>query len=107
MAAFVGNTNLLELNGLKNEAAGAFVNDASVTVTIKDAEGANVSGAVWPMTMVYVEASDGDYRVALSHELPFEAKATYTALIEADSGAEAFGHWEFRFKPLTRAVSDS
>lgn len=108
MTAFVANTNLLELLGLKvEEPAEAFVNDATVMVTIKknSADGDDLETVSWPLEMDYVPGSDGDYRLVLSHDLPFEAKKTYIALIDADAGSspfERFGHWEFKIKPRTR-----
>jgi hypothetical protein len=107
MTAFVANTNVLDLTGLKNELTDAFINDATVTVTVKDASGAQVSGQAWPLTMSYVALSDGNYRAFLSSALPFAAKAKYTAYIEANGGANLVGHWEFHFTTVTRKVQDA
>jgi len=107
MTAFVANTNVLDLTGLKNEIAGSYINDAVVTVTIKDADGVNISGAIWPMPMAYVSASNGDYRAFLASTLPFIAKAKYTAFIEASGGTNLVGHWEFHFKPTARSSQDT
>lgn len=105
MTAFVANTNVLELIGLKDEVAEAFINDATVTVTIKDIlEDEEVEGETWPLAMVYVTASDGDYRAILSDELSLVAKRKYLAYIDADGGADLIGHWEFHFSPKTRAA---
>ena len=38
-----------------------FVNDATVTVTIQDSSGADLSGESWPVTLPYVSGSDGVY----------------------------------------------
>lgn len=38
------------------------VNDATVTVTIFDSAGAEVTGQVWPVTLDFVALSDGIYR---------------------------------------------
>lgn len=105
MTAFVANTNVLELIGLMNEIADVYINDADVTVTIKDAAGIDVVGATWPATMSYVLASDGNYRVILSDELEFAAKAKYFAYITADGGPNLIGRWTLEFKPLLRTVS--
>jgi hypothetical protein len=103
MTAFVANTNLLELSGLKNVAAGTFINDATVTVTVKKA-GTNVAGASWPLTMDYVAASDGIYRAVLSEDLALVARTHYTAFIDADGGDGRVGHWEFDFRAETRTT---
>ncbi len=107
MTAFVANTNVLELNGLRSEIEDAYINNATVTVTVKDADGTAVAGESWPMTMDYVLSSDGDYRAIMSATLPFVAKAKYTAFIEANGGTDRVGHFEFTFKPITRASVDS
>lgn len=39
-----------------------FVNDATVTVTIKDSAGVDLVGESWPVTLPFVAASDGIYR---------------------------------------------
>jgi hypothetical protein len=107
MTAFVANTNVLDLIGLKNELSGASIDNATVTVTIKDDQGVNVAGATWPLTMSYVAASAGDYRAFLSEDLGFIAKGKYIAAIDADGGTNLVGHWELNFKPLARTVSET
>lgn len=110
MTAFVANTNLLELKGLKSAVDDTFINDAAVTVTVReaegegddDAEGAPVAGTTWPVTMTYVGGSAGDYRGVLSHEIQFVAGTSYKAFIEADAGDDLVGHWELPVKPATR-----
>ena len=106
MSAFVANTNVLQLLGLKSETDDTFINDATVTVTVTDADGVNVTGGAWPLTMSYVASSDGDYRAILSNELPLVAKAKYVATINADGGADRVGHWEHHFKPAARSSTD-
>lgn len=104
MVAFVANTNILELRGLKDALTGAFINNAVVSVSdIQHEDGGGigpVSGS--PFAMDYVTGSDGVYRGVLSNMLPFLAGECYIAFIEADAGADRVGHYEFKFKPLTR-----
>jgi len=108
MPAFVDNTNVLDLIGLKSEIEDQFINDAVVTVTIKDAAGEEVLGATWPMPMIYVVSSNGDYRSILTDELILAPGASHTAVIHAvGSGPDRVGHWEFIFKPKTRTVKDA
>jgi len=106
MTAFVANTNVLDLIGLKNEIAGTFINSVAVTVTIKDADGVNVPGQAWPLTMNYLAASNGNYRAFISEALPFVSKAKYIAYIDANGGANLVGHWELIFKPIARSSTD-
>src|SRR4029077_18100883 len=102
MTAFVANTNVLDLIGLKNEIADSYINDADVTVTIKDAGSVDVVGETWPLTMAYVAASSGDYRAILSDTLEFAAKTKYLAYITADGGPDLMARWTYEFKPITR-----
>lgn len=104
MTAFVANTNNLTLQGLKDALSGAFINDATVTVTVKTAAGVDLGGASWPMTMDYVSASDGDYRAVLSAALPFLNGKHYVAYIEAQAGGSPprVGNWVMKFKAEVR-----
>lgn len=103
--AFVGNTNNLEINGLKSEVEDTFLNDATITVTIKDANGVDVAGEPWPQTMTYLAGSDGNYVLGLTRNLDFSNGAKYTAFIDADASdtaTERFAHWQFPFTAQTR-----
>ncbi|WP_027037883.1 hypothetical protein [Mesorhizobium ciceri] len=102
---YVGNTNIIELSGLKSAIEGTFVNDADVSVTVKDAEGTNITGQTWPAAMAYVASSDGIYRGILEDDLGLVDGTTYYAHIEADAGTNRIGHWEFAFVPKTRRGS--
>jgi len=64
MAAFLDlNDNCIALNALTNKTTEAFVNDATVTVTISDAAGVELVSA---QSMPYVSASDGVYRAIIA-----------------------------------------
>lgn len=99
---YVANTNVLELSGLKSAIEDAFINDATVTVTLKDSSGSNVAGQTWPTTMAYVAASDGVYRAIMKDGLSIAAEGEYTAFIEANAGTDRIGHWEFPITAATR-----
>lgn len=104
--AYVGNTNVLTLTGLKSDDEGIYLNDATVTLTVKDTDGAAVAGESWPVTMDYVASSNGNYRAVISAEAEFVAKAKYTAVIDVDASdvnGERIGHWEFPFQAQVRA----
>lgn len=102
---FTGNTNLLTLTGLKDIITDAFINNATVTVTITDNCEKPLEGAgwpVWPIVMEYIASSDGDYRAILVDSLPFKAGVPYEAAIYADGGPNRIGRWRFKFKPEVR-----
>lgn len=106
MVAFVLNTNILELQGLKDALSDSYINNATVSITtIEDEDGVAVlplSGS--PITMSYVAGTNGNYRGVLDATLPFAAGVCYTAHIDADAGVDRIGHWEFPFVPLTRTT---
>lgn len=102
MVAFVGNTNLLEIRGLKSAVEGTFINNATVTVTVRDSNGNTVSGQSWPTTMSYVAASSGDYRAVIEDDAALLARQTYTAEISVNAGANRIGFWKYVFKPQDR-----
>jgi hypothetical protein len=103
--AFVGNSNNIEVNGLRSDLESKFLNDATITVTIKDASGQPVSGEVWPQTMSYVPGTDGNYVLGLTRFLEMNSGAKYTAYIDAnasDETSERVAHWEFAFTAQKR-----
>lgn len=84
---FTGNDTVLEVKGLKNEVTGDFLNAASVTATMVDAEGDQVAGDVWPKSLVYVTGSDGTYRATLPYTMNLVAGGRYVAQISVNGGA--------------------
>ena len=102
MAAFVANTNVLELRGLQIAVDETYVNNATVSVTVKDDCGVVVSGQTWPALMQYVESSDGDYRLTLANSLQLKSGKRYFAEITATTGGSGTGFWRYPFRPQTR-----
>jgi hypothetical protein len=102
MAAFVANTNILELRGLQIATDETYVNDATVSVTVKDDCGLVVSGQTWPALMQYVSASNGDYRLTIANTLQLKSGKQYFAEITATNGGSATGFWRYPFRPQTR-----
>jgi hypothetical protein len=86
MELYIDNDNYLELDGLKNGATSAYVNDAAVVCTLKDSSGNPVTGQTWPLTLAYVAASNGKYRGRLKYDLALTEGKTYTAHITATGG---------------------
>ena len=95
------NENLVEIAGLRNSATDAYINDATVAVTIKDAAGNTVSGDTFPKTMAYVAASNGTYQAMLSDLLVLTPGRHYTAEITASSGG-IDARWEIPLRSATR-----
>jgi hypothetical protein len=104
MPAFVGNTNVLLLSGLHSEIDGSYINDATVSVTVKDKDGVELAGVTWPADMTYVTASNGNYRIFLVDDAALSASVQYVAFISADGGASKIGNWQFNFTARERIV---
>lgn len=91
---FYGNDMVLELADLTNETTGVNVDNATVTVTLTDANGIVVTGDTFPKTMSYVTGSNGLYRVTLLDTLALTKGARYIAKISANGGSGLQGYWE-------------
>ena len=89
----IGNDMILELEGLTNGLTGEVLNDATVAVTLLDAEGGEVGGDVWPKTMAYVAESLGVYHALLVYTLALEAGNRYNAEVTVDAGAGLRASW--------------
>ena len=98
---FPDNDNLLEVDGLKNAATGAYLNSATVTVTLVDEDGNNVTGVV-DLAMDYVADSSGKYRATLKDTLSLTAEERYAAQISANAGDDLQGYWEFELRTRVR-----
>jgi hypothetical protein len=78
---FVDNDNYIEVSGLRNGATDAYENSASLTCTLKNSAGTNVTGQSWPLTLSYVSSSNGVYRGVLDDGLDLTAGETYYATV--------------------------
>jgi hypothetical protein len=87
-----GNDHVLELRGLKNEVTGAPLTSATVSVTLVDSTGAQVTGDTWPKTMSHV--AGGTYRCTLVYGLALVLDGRYTAQITADAGPGLRALWD-------------
>ena len=86
---FFKNDNIIELTGLKDAITDTEINSATVTVTLKDKDGVDVTGETWPLTMAAV-GSGGTYRATLQDTLGVTLLDQYTAEIDVtDAGTTA------------------
>lgn len=84
LVLYIDNDNRIKLSGLK-DADDTYQNSATVTVTLKDASGNEVSGQSWPLTMSYVSGSDGNYQAVLDDGLSLTAGQRLTAVVDVSS----------------------
>lgn len=89
MNLYVGNDHILLLEGLKDTLTDTFINDATVTATLRKAIGSTVSGQSWPTTMDYVASSDGNYQAILDDSLDIHSGLTYVLEISVDAGSDS------------------
>ena len=87
------NDNVLILDALKDYIADTYINDASVTATLKDTAGNAVTGAT-DLVMSYVAGSDGQYRATIPYDITCTCRRMYTVEITADGGSDRRGFWE-------------
>lgn len=97
------NEHLIELDALQNAADSSYLNSATVTVTVKDSAGVNVTGETWPKAMAYVASSNGKYRATLSDAMAIVPGRYYAAYITAESSGLT-GNWQI---PLRAAIRDA
>lgn len=99
---YFGNDHLIEVAGLQEVAgAAAYINDATVSVTVKTKAGATVAG---PIGMPYVAASDGLYQGTLPDDMAVTLGVEYVAEITADGGAGLKGFWQYPFTVRARTT---
>ena len=86
------NSHLLTVGELK-DAAGEYINDAAVTVTLTDLDDVEVPGLVWPLSLAYDGNSTGTYTVDLSDALETDTNDRLWMLISAVKG-DMTGSWK-------------
>lgn len=85
LAIYVNSDTLIELSGLVRSATGSYVNDATATMTLKDADEKVIASGV---SMPYVDGSNGKYQGTLQNTLSVTAGNKYFLEITATRGGE-------------------
>jgi hypothetical protein len=85
LTIYVAADNLIRWDSMQLASTGVFVNDATVTFTLKSAAGAAVAGAT-AIAMPYVAASNGRYEGVLESTVSLTVGATYYLEVTATSG---------------------
>lgn len=91
LTLYVGNTNVIELQGLKNSVTGTTDTAATVEVTLKDGAGVEIAGQSWPASMVH--DADGTYRATLEDDLSLRKGGRYFAYVTATGSGGEVGNW--------------
>ena len=101
---YLSNDNLLSVSSLRNSSSGSFMNNATVTATLKDTGGTNVSGQTFPVTLSYIADSDGNYQMTLDNALSMVEDTTYVATITATSSSGLYAEWEMTLTATKRTA---
>jgi hypothetical protein len=100
MDLYLDNSNVIELRSLTNSVTGVVDTGATVTVTIKDAAGTNVTGQTWPAAMSH--ASAGTYRATLDAAMSIEAGRRYVVIVNATGSGGEVGEWNCKVIAVDR-----
>lgn len=91
----VANDQTIQVSGVTNQETGAFVNDATVNVSLKTPDGSYVSGQDWPLVLEYEVASDGNYSGLISRDVSLVHNTQYIIEISVAGGDGLAGFWRF------------
>ena len=80
MSLNVGSSTIISY--VVTNAASGPVNDAAVTVTIKDNQAVEIPDETWPFTLPYVPLSDGEYSYTFEPFTSLIAGQQYTIIID-------------------------
>lgn len=100
---YISNDNTIELHNVTNSVTGVADTGATVTVTLTDGSGTEVTGQTWPTTMAW-DATDSVYRASLNAEMSLRRGGTYIASISATGSAGELASWELQVKAQPRSV---
>ena len=91
-------------SGLYDSYTGAFINDATVTFTLKDSGGSAVSGAT-SVSMDYISGTRGCYIGVLEDGVSLTADATYYLEITATASGDRVGFRRLTYTATSHGVS--
>lgn len=75
IALFAGSDNVVEADGVTNKLDDSYINDATATVVLRDADLAVVTGG--SVSMSYVTGSNGTYRGTIPYTVSMTVGAKY------------------------------
>jgi hypothetical protein len=99
---YIGNSNRIEVQGLRNGITGEFLNGATAFFSVYR-DGLVISGGS-NIAMEYVAGSNGRYAGVLPETADLTT-ASHTVTITVDAGDNADAFWTIRIKPSLRAAA--
>ena len=97
---YVSNGHKLTVDQLR-DTDDQYINTATVEATIIDSAGNEVEGQTWPLSLSYVEDSDGKYEGILDNTIELQSGENYTLIVDTVDG-DSVGHWELAVKAVKR-----
>jgi len=98
---WVDNDMLVEIDGLQDSSDDSYLNAATVTATIKDPDGTEITGQSLPISLSYVSSSNGKYQGVFDTLLSLTVGDTGTIEVTAVEGTlNAF--WSLTYTTRTR-----
>ena len=101
---YVGNNNVVETQALTNDVTDVVDTAATVTCTVYDGGGSEVSGESWPKAMPH--DTGGTYRAILSENLGIVAGDLYTVVINVTGSSGEVAKWTCRIQAKNRACDE-
>jgi len=77
---YLTTDNCVRVRALKDQVLGTYINDATITATLYDSSGNEVSGAI-DISIPYVTGTDGDYAGEIPNTVTLTEDAYYTLKI--------------------------
>lgn len=101
---YQNNNNLVENpTPMTLSSDGSYVNDATATMTLKDGNGASVSGAIG-LPLSYVSGSNGKYQGTLPYTLSLTVGEDYTLEITGTTGSGQRAFWTLAVDVVNRTT---
>ncbi len=97
----VGNDELIQMNGLYDQQAATYVNDATVSLQIKTMAGVNVGAAI---TMSYVASSNGVYVGSIEEDASIVVGTSYLLVITVTASGDRVGTWTSKKTAKQRTI---
>lgn len=96
-----GNDMVIEVANLINSITSAFINDATIQATLRDDQGVDVAGQVWPVTVPYT-GTDGLYQVIVDKAVEVLDDVGYVLNIIASTPGGLDAEWKVQIGGETR-----
>lgn len=102
MEVYIDNDNVLTVDQLKDIITGQYINNATITATIKDIRGREVDGISWPLSVPPVSANTtGKYQAVIDDDLKV-AENPYYLYLSIDAGSDRIANWRLETRALRR-----